>query len=226
MERALILFTRVPAPGHAKTRMQSLLTPVEASKLQECMIRDIGKICDSKTWDTYVYYTPEGSDQEIKNLLPYEMTFCPQVGSDLGERMYHAIEEVLQKGYKSCILFGSDIPSIQTKDVESAFSILEDQDVVFGPTKDKGYYLVGMHEPLSIIFEHQIYGNGNVLECTLERVRRAELRAELIKEYQDLDEPRDLAIFQSTMVQGQSSYTQQYVSYLMEQYKEQWPIPV
>ena len=42
-----------------------------------------------------------------------------------------------------------------------------DCEVVFGPTKDGGYYLVGMKRPIKEVFEKQIYGHGNVLERTV-----------------------------------------------------------
>ncbi len=58
--------------------------------------------------------------------------------------MYQAIEYVLEKGYDSCVLIGTDIPELKCSDLEYAFRLLDVNDVVFGPTVDEGYYLVGM----------------------------------------------------------------------------------
>ncbi len=48
-----------------------------------------------------------------------------------------------KKGYDSCVLIGTDIPELKS-DLEYAFRLLDVNDVVFGPTVDEGYYLVGM----------------------------------------------------------------------------------
>lgn len=47
-----------------------------------------------------------------------------------------------------------------------AFSILERKDVVFGPTSDGGYYLVGMKTPHIQVFHKQSYGHDKVLKNT------------------------------------------------------------
>ena len=82
--------------------------------------------------------------------------------------MYQAIEYVLEKGYDSCVLIGTDIPELKCSDLEYAFRLLDVNDVVFGPTVDEGYYLVGMKRPVCEVFEKKTYGTGNVLEQTVQ----------------------------------------------------------
>ena len=61
-----------------------------------------------------------------------------------GRKDVSGIEYVLEKGYDSCVLIGTDIPELKCSDLEYAFRLLDVNDVVFGPTVDEGYYLVGM----------------------------------------------------------------------------------
>ena len=43
--------------------------------------------------------------------------------------MYQAIEYVLQKGYDSCVLTGTDIPELKADDLEYALRLLDVNDV-------------------------------------------------------------------------------------------------
>lgn len=82
----------------------------------------------------------------LEKLFRKAKEYIPQTGEGLGERMYQAIEYVLEKGYDSCVLIGTDIPELKCSDLEYAFRLLDVNDVVFGPTVDEGYYLVGMKD--------------------------------------------------------------------------------
>lgn len=44
----------------------------------------------------------------------------------------------------AAIIIGSDIPDIKTSHVEQAFGMLKLNDVVFGPSADGGYWLIGL----------------------------------------------------------------------------------
>lgn len=225
MKKAVILFTRVPLSGPTKTRMQSLLSMEEAAELQACMIRDIGQVCWPGEWDTFVYGTPDKECPKLKTLFLYDVCVKVQSGSGLGEKMYNAIEQVLGKGYEACILLGSDIPHIKKTDLEKAFQILETTDVVLGPTKDKGYYLVGMSRTHKEVFERQQYGAGEVLKNTLVKIRNAGLSVGLLSKYNDMDVPYDLYEFltykeNEKCEEGQETFA--YVQHLREVYIKKW----
>ena len=93
---------------------------------------------------TYSYATHRKREAYLEKLFRKAKEYISQTGEGLGERMYQAIEYVLEKGYDSCVLIGTDIPELKCSDLEYAFRLLDVNDVVFGPTVDEGYYLVGM----------------------------------------------------------------------------------
>ena len=121
-------------------------------------------------------------------MIPYFL----QQGDDIGVKMYHAISCVFRMGYEACILIGADIPEVKAEDLQAAFAVLEDKDVVLGPTADQGYYLVGMKKPHREVFENQTYGYGSVLKNTIEAIRAAGLTYGLIPVHEDIDEPEDI----------------------------------
>ncbi len=113
--------------------------------------------------------------------------------------MYQAIEYVLEKGYDSCVLIGTDIPELKCSDLEYAFRLLDVNDVVFGPTVDEGYYLVGMKRPVCEVFEKKTYGTGNVLEQTVQPLQEMGLTIGYVRRLQDMDDRDDITAYRSRM---------------------------
>ncbi|WP_298898290.1 DUF2064 domain-containing protein [uncultured Psychroserpens sp.] len=69
-----------------------------------------------------------------------------QVGSTFGERFTNAIQSVYEKGFDAIITIGNDTPHLQTKHILKAVQQLEQNDVVLGPSKDGGFYLMGLKQ--------------------------------------------------------------------------------
>lgn len=195
MKEAIIIFTRVPIPGQTKTRLEKMLTKEECAKIHMEFLKDIKLTCESINRDRFVFYTPMDKNNILLDIFGDKFNYEIQEGKDLGEKMYNAINNVLNKGYKSCILIGSDIPYIRKEDLEKSFSILKKEDIVLGPTEDKGYYLVGMNKAVKGIFENIEYGHGNVLENTIEAIKKENLTYDLTNKNRDIDEPEDLKYF-------------------------------
>ncbi len=199
MKKAIIIFTRVPIPGETKTRMMPWLKPAECAQLHRCFLYDIKEECQKVGADIYVCYTPEGKEDGLVSVLGRDKEYFAQTGTGLGEKMYHGIQNVLSRGYDACILIGSDVPEIRAKHLQKAFSILERKDVVFGPTVDGGYYLVGMKTPHIEVFHKQSYGHGKVLENTSRYLREHGITMGYIPKLSDMDVPEDLKRFKERM---------------------------
>lgn len=171
MSRALIIFTRVPVPLQTKTRLMPYLSGQMCARLHTCFLKDIAGECGKVSADAFVYYTPEDKKGILREIFGRECVYRKQCEGNLGLRMYRAMKEVLAQGYDSCVLIGTDIPELTSKEIQYAFRLLDIHDIVFGPTKDGGYYLVGMKEPVKEVFAQQTYGHGSVLEQTVSYVR-------------------------------------------------------
>lgn len=199
MKWAVIVFTRVPIPGQTKTRMMPYFSPEECAKLHENFLKDIAQECEKVNADIFVCYTPEKGKAYLEKLFRKAKEYISQTGEGLGERMYQAIEYVLEKGYDSCVLIGTDIPELKCSDLEYAFRLLDVNDVVFGPTVDEGYYLVGMKRPVCEVFEKKTYGTGNVLEQTVQPLQEMGLTIGYVRRLQDMDDRDDITAYRSRM---------------------------
>ena len=92
MEKALILFTRVPIPGMTKTRLMPFLTGEECARLHTCFVKDIYEKSKQVEADVFVFYTPKDEKRLLQAVLDEEAVCLPQYGDDLGERMKMRLE--------------------------------------------------------------------------------------------------------------------------------------
>lgn len=225
MKQAIILFTRLPIAGQTKTRLQKIFSPDDCAGLHKAFLKDLSICLELTELDYFVFYTPNGDDKDLRNIFEYAIDYKLQKGSDLGEKMYNAISSVLESGYESCVLIGSDIPQIEAKDFFVAFEELRYSDIVLGPTLDYGYYLVGMKKPYLEVFKNQVYGEGSVLKNTIEAIKTANLSYKLISPHTDIDEPEDVFNYSQKVLLNEvdrDSFTAKYIERLMKEHEELW----
>lgn len=195
---ALILMTRVPIPGKTKTRLMEIMSGKECADLHMAFLMDLfNTFYEIKNrLDIYITYAPENSFNIIEDIMPEYIKTFPQEGEDLGDKMYNAIDYLLSIGYENVILIGSDIPDISPTDINTAFEILREKDIVLGPSYDGGYYLVGMKKPNNSIFNiSKRRGGSSVLESTIDVANNQRLSIGLAPKYSDIDTKGDLLEF-------------------------------
>lgn len=192
MKRALICFTRVPRPGTTKTRLMPVLSPEQCAELHWAFLRDLSRIYDGMDADLFVAYAPDPDWRDLQSVFPDAISFLPQKGEDLGERMYRAIRNVRKLGYEAVVLTGADLPLMGKTHLESGFAALEQGDIALGATADGGYYLIGMKQPTKAVFRVENYGGATVYENTVAAAQTAGLTVVPALPCDDVDTPEDL----------------------------------
>lgn len=192
MNKALILFTRVPIPGKTKTRLMPFLSGEECAKIHTCFVKDIYEKAKKVDADIFVFYTPKDEKHLLEQELGQEAIYLPQYGDDLGMRMKNAIGIALRMGYEKAVLIGTDIPQIHTETLKNAFDNLEEKEIVIHPTFDGGYYLIGMKKEYDSIWKIERYGTNTVIYDTLQHMKRERLSTSVGQMYYDVDDKDDL----------------------------------
>ncbi len=199
--------TRVPIPGATKTRLQVSLTPEECAELHVAFLLDtIDLACAIENVTTFLAFTPKNQQPFFEKLfleksLSHRITLLPQQGNNLGKRIYEAIKTVVSQGYDRVIAIGSDSPTLQPDHVRKALENLETVDVCLGPSRDGGYYLIGMHHPHEKLFEKIPWGEDKVFEITLEKAREARLSTSILPEWYDVDTADDLTYLRTQLAE-------------------------
>ncbi len=194
--KRLILFTRYPVPGRTKTRLISALGSRGAADLHRRLTELVlGRVLSpSGTWELEVRFQG-GNKKRMAAWLGEGPAYRAQGPGDLGRKMLRAFRGAFREGVEAALLVGSDVPGLCRGIVEEAFRLLESRDVVLGPARDGGYYLVGVKAPQPFLFTQVPWGGRTVLEKTLEKARERGLSVGLLEVLADLDVPGDLEFF-------------------------------
>jgi len=193
----LILFTRFPVPGLAKTRLIPELGLAGATGLQRRLtlrtVRAARTVAEQQGIQLQIWFA--GGDQAAMSHWLGDALYREQGQGDLGERMGRAVETSFKEGASAIVLIGSDCPELTSELLGRAFESLSEHPVVLGPAADGGYYLLGLKKSLPELFTGIAWGTNQVLSKSLEVLRRANLVPALLPTLSDIDRPEDLPVW-------------------------------
>jgi uncharacterized protein len=189
-----MVFVRAPRVGTVKQRLGAVLGREAATEAYRSMVALVLEQIPSG-FDVQLYYCPPDATAEVAHWLRPGWKARPQAPGDLGARMNSAFEEAFAEGVERAVLIGSDIPTLQGADLEEALAALGQHDLVLGPARDGGYWLVGLRQLQPELFRQMSWSTARVLRLTLDRAKEASLRVHLLRELDDIDTAEDWARF-------------------------------
>ena len=197
-EATLLVFAKAPRPGEVKTRLARSLgrggSPDHeaATALYRRMGRLIvGRVAEAPAILT-VCYDPPGAEAEVRDWLgPAPERYWQQGAGNLGERMSRMFTLAFEVPGRAVVI-GTDTPAVGAGTVTRALAALDTADVVLGPSRDGGYYLMALREPCPALFRGIAWSTGTVLAETLARARQCRLRVTLLEVESDVDTAADL----------------------------------
>jgi hypothetical protein len=110
--------------------------------------------------------------------------------------MLGALQGAFNREAEKVVIIGSDCPEITTEIISDAFVSLDKYDVVIGPAKDGGYYLIGMTCALPMLFKNKEWSTDTVFSDTVLDLVDMGLRYFRLSELSDLDTVYDLPLLQ------------------------------
>lgn len=188
-DNVLLIFIKNPERGKVKTRLAQTIGEKKALQVYRRLLAITKNVTDQLQCTRQLWYSNyiENEDQWDD---AYEKKL--QVGNDLGERMRHAFDQSFSEGADNVVIIGSDCPELSPTLIERAFRILQTQEVVIGPSRDGGYYLLGMNNFHPGLFENKQWSTSTVYEETIAEIREAELTFEVLPQLNDIDTEEDL----------------------------------
>lgn len=181
----IVLFTRWPEPGRAKTRLIPAIGAERAAALHRRLTeRTLAAVRRSGLpFELRVTGAPPAAFQHW--LGP--VMIVDQGGGDLGQRLDRA-------GPPYPTLFiGADAPDLSAKLLLEAAEALRSYSAVIGPAEDGGYWLIGLGRPVEGVFSGIDWSTERVFPQTLDRLRAALIEPALLPQLSDCDLPEDLA---------------------------------
>jgi rSAM/selenodomain-associated transferase 1 len=119
--------------------------------------------------------------------------------ADLGDRMIAAIYDELQL-YDKIIIIGADCPYLDKSHIQAAFDALQSKDFVIGPTKDGGFYLLGLKFLFEGIFREITWSTNSVCKNLIRNMEVSNYTFQLIEELEDVDYLIDWKRYQSLLL--------------------------
>lgn len=188
MKRLLIIFTRNPELGKCKTRLAATVGDEAALAIYVFLLKHTVSLTENLEVTKQVHYSNKVHHNDLWDDAKFEKR--QQQGADLGLRMQHAFEEGFKEGYEQIIIVGSDMHDLNQRELENAFSVLENNDYVLGPAEDGGYYLLGMSQLKAELFQNKNWGTSSVLKDTLTNLEDESLQ--LLPQKNDVDYYEDI----------------------------------
>ena len=197
----LIIMTKLPVEGFSKTRLVQSIGDSLATQVHLAILQDIKKITQGFAMDRVIFYAPSSLEDKnvsafktLKEIYP-EDAFFKQHGPDLFENMEVACETMFSEGYKKVLVIGSDIPEFSLKDFIAALSVLERDDLVFAPSSDGGYSLIGMRDLSKEVFDIRVESSSQVLETSCNNLDAHQKSYKFLRTIDDLDTFEDITSF-------------------------------
>ena len=189
-QKALIVFVRNPVLGTVKTRVAKTIGDEAALRLYKKLLLHTHEIIKNIACHKYIFYADEIAmeDSWPNNIYKKEV----QINSGLGAKMEAAFKKAFDGGHKHVLIIGSDCYDLTAAIINEAFVALKTNDVVLGPAKDGGYYLLGQSKLNTDLFSIGEWSTSLVLAQTIEACERSGLSYKKLELLSDVDEASDI----------------------------------
>lgn len=193
-ERCLIMFVKYPEKGKVKSRLRQNCDEDMVVRLYRAFIEDL---IDRLSGGDYLFRIachPQEREKDFPKEFGDALSYIPQTGTDLGEKMHNAFYQCFSDGFKSVVIIGSDSPDLPQQIIKEAFESLEKGDVVIGPSYDGGYYLIGFERESFTpeVFKGISWGEDDVCKSTMDILKSAGCRVHVLPLWRDIDHPADV----------------------------------
>lgn len=183
----VVVFTRAPRPGRAKTRLIPALGEALAARLAAAFLEDVLATIAAIPGLAPEPWCPPDDVATLEGARAQE-------GADLGARMTHALADALRRA-PVALLVGSDLPTLPASHLEEAWRALARHDVVLGPAADGGFYLVGARGAAPALGPGVRWSSRHALADV--RARLTDRSVALVRPWYDVDTEEDLRLLRA-----------------------------
>jgi rSAM/selenodomain-associated transferase 1 len=189
----VLFFAKAPVAGRVKTRFIPVLGEQGALALhKQLILLTWQRITAGTRWPVELWMSESGEESWFGQLCAADQMFV-QHGNDLGERMWHALQQALKRA-PHVLVVGADCVSLDSDYLADAISRLRaGAKVVLGPAEDGGYVLLGGSQQVpEFIFTGIDWGGERVLQQTRAKLQAAGSDWQELPTRWDVDVPADL----------------------------------
>lgn len=185
----LVVMSKAPRMGVVKTRLARDIGAVEAARFYRSNTQSLLQRLDDPRWATVIAGAPDAHLNDA-GFWPNTLPRVSQGQGDLGDRMSRIMRDMPQG---PVVLIGCDIPDVSPVHIAAAFKALGNNDAVFGPAEDGGYWLVGLKRRPHVrkIFGNVRWSSEHALADTMANLKGASVA--MLDVMPDIDTGADFA---------------------------------
>jgi rSAM/selenodomain-associated transferase 1 len=196
----LIVFLKYAEKGKVKTRLAEKMGNEFTLDFYTICAEHVFNICNdlkSKDITPILFSSEKRNVGNIRKWSGEKFDVHFQEEGELGNKMYEAFKQIFGLDASKAVIIGTDLPDLSHQIIVEAFNLLDNYDVVLGPAKDGGYYLLGLNkkqfdESIHQLFNSISWSTNKVLTETIIRIDKLKLKYKLLKELQDIDTEENL----------------------------------
>jgi hypothetical protein len=181
------IFAKPPIPGMVKTRLIPDIGAAKAARVYRYCLEYTLAVARQSGLD-YQLFLSADSDDPLFQGEAYRL----QRGENLGERMYHAFQELLGRGTDGALIVGTDCLDLTRMHLQDAAQSLSDHELVLLPALDGGYALIGGTTVDPALFSQIHWSSDRVYDQTMKNARRLNYRVASLESLRDIDTLQDL----------------------------------
>lgn len=210
MSIAVGIFCKTPSAGTSKTRLSPPLMPEQCAALSACFIRDlsatIAEVAAVGDVVPYAVYTPAGSEDALRVLLPPSFQLLVQVEGDFTTRVIAATRTLLAT-HDGAILVNADSPTLPASILRAAVDATRRGGLVLSPALDGGYTLIGVSALHERLYQDIPWSTPEVYTATLARAAEIGFPVTNVPEWYDVDDAASLALLRGELAGGPLGFT-------------------
>ncbi len=199
MGMCLLFFLKAPVAGSVKSRLAADIGDTRAlgayKRMTEHLLRNL-----APHFPVEVHFTPAAGERNAEAELLMrewlepilgkswtEIAAFAQTDGDLGQRQAFAVEQAFTRQDGPICVLGGDCPYVTSEILERATRELDQADVILGPARDGGYYLLALNEPQAGLFDGVEWSSERVLAQVQRNARALGLSMQSLETLEDVD---------------------------------------
>lgn len=192
------VFAKEPRAGSVKTRLAATIGFTAAAELARAFFDDTWSMLEGLSWAEPILATTE--ERWALDRVPQDRIWLQGEGT-LGARLSRVLRRALGRG-RPAIAVGIDSPGLPREHLELALAALSEHEAAIGPTRDGGFYLLGVRRCPPTLLDGLPWSSVETYERTCERLAAFDLPAQKLPVWFDVDEPPDLRRLERLLRRG------------------------
>ncbi|MCP4335706.1 MAG: glycosyltransferase [Gammaproteobacteria bacterium] len=181
------IFAKPPYPGSVKTRLIPDIGADKAASVYRYCLEYTLEVARESGLE-YQLFLSETCDDVLFQQEEHSL----QKGDDLGQRMYHAFQELLDTASDGVLIIGTDCLDLTPMHLQDAACSLADHELVLIPALDGGYALIGCTTIEPGLFRDLRWSTDKVYRQTVANAQRLNYRVKSLETLRDIDTLQDL----------------------------------